>query len=51
MIFINKEYADDVASLGIEWLECDDKNIIEISNRDYNYLIANNYNIPYAMIN
>ena len=51
MVFLSKDYADDVASLGIEWLECDNKNIIEISNRDYNYLIANNYNVPYAMIN
>ena len=51
MIFISKDYADDVASLGIEWVECDNENIIEISNRDYNYLIANNYNVPYAMIN
>ncbi|BAQ92333.1 hypothetical protein [uncultured Mediterranean phage uvMED] len=45
MKFINKEYADDVASLGIEWLECDDENIIEISNRDYNKIIHMGYEI------
>ena len=33
--FINSQYADDVASLGIEYLTTDNPNMIEISTNDF----------------
>ena len=32
-VFISSEYSEDVASLGIEYLECDNSKIIEISKK------------------
>mgnify|MGYP003121769388 FL=1 len=36
--FINSQYADDVASLGIEYLTTDNPNMIEISINDFEKL-------------
>ena len=36
--FINSQYADDVASLGIEYLTTDNPNMIEISTNDFRKL-------------
>ena len=40
-VFISSNYSDDVASLGIEFLECDNLNIIEITKKDYFFIINN----------
>ena len=44
-VFISSEYSEDVASLGIEYLECNNSNIIEISKKDYFYIINNFGNV------
>jgi len=36
--FIDSRYADDVASLGIEYLTTDNPNMIEISTNDFGTL-------------
>jgi hypothetical protein len=40
-VFISSDYSCDVASLGIEFLECDNPNIIEITKKDYFFIINN----------
>ena len=44
-VFISSEYSEDVASLGIEYLDCDNPKIIEISEKDYFYIINNFGNV------
>jgi len=44
-VFINSEYSEDVASLGIEFLECDNSKIIEITKKDYFFIINNFGNV------
>ena len=44
-VFISSEYSEDVASLGIEFLECDNSKIIEITKKDYFYIINNFGNV------
>ena len=44
-VFISSDYSDDVASLGIEFLECDNLNIIEITKKDYLFIINNFGNV------
>ncbi len=44
-VFINSDYSGDVASLGIEFLECDNPDIIEITKRDYFFIISNFGNV------
>ena len=41
-VFISSDYSDDVASLGIEFLDCDNPNIIVITEKDY-FSIINNF--------
>ena len=40
-VFISSDYSEDVASLGIEFLECDNLKIIEITKKDYFFIINN----------
>ena len=41
-VFISSQFSEDCLSLGIEFLDCDNPKIIEITKKDY-FFIINNY--------